>query len=581
MIGKLEHALSQTKLKKIILFVLVCSLAIHTLYFISVYGVNVLFWDDWDVIPFVADFHNGTAWWNNPDFLQHNEHRAPMPYLILLLDIVVGDSWNSVHLLYFGWAMIAISVLLIYKMLKDFDPRLTWLLPLIAAILFSTSQYETLLWGLAATNWYLLVAGFYASVYFLNKLRDSSSLFILPALASSVITTFTLFQGLLIWPMGLIMILVSSKSMRIRMIWIASAAIIISLYFIHYNFAPQNGSHFLSINHDFVRFFLLFLSNGLVQNNESIQISIAIGLLVLFFPILLYLKIRGVKNNVVPWILFGLLGLSIDFLASSARAGVFSPLSPRYISLSNFFLISLLVIVTTAFLQYYNSSTTQRKKRIALVVFIIFIGGVIFATGTVYISGWKGGEAFHNALLQGKNCITDPGYNFNCPSIYPFSLQTNAAILKKLNLGPFAEANNSTITYDPLLNGTNWKRMNLVAGPGYIDYINGELTNSNPIIVASKTSEFIPISGWGLLDDKYNGDSAYVFVDDNLNEKIESGIERADIPVALGKQASLYSEYKGFIDSHDLNVGCHDVSVRVVKGDTYFAVTTSSKLCIQ
>ena len=87
-------------------------IALFTLYFIHSFGVNVPLQDEWDFIPFAEIVLNDGPFWEYPNFWQHNDHRPIFPSLIIYFSILL-TSWNFLFLMYFGWVLVALSVLII------------------------------------------------------------------------------------------------------------------------------------------------------------------------------------------------------------------------------------------------------------------------------------------------------------------------------------------------------------------------------------------------------------------------------------------------------------------------------------
>ena len=191
--------LENQKNKKIIIFILSSIPAIYTLIFINTFGVNIPFWDDWTVVPFLNSSLNGDSQWFEILFSQHNEHRLVFPRLIFLINSVL-TSWNQIAQMYLSWILIGTSITALYLLLKRFQMNFEWLIIPISFIMYSPIQVENLLWGFQV-QWFLMISCLLWSLYFLNR---GTFLSIVPAIIFAIISSFSLILGLIIWPIGLL-----------------------------------------------------------------------------------------------------------------------------------------------------------------------------------------------------------------------------------------------------------------------------------------------------------------------------------------------------------------------------------------
>jgi hypothetical protein len=72
---------------------------IYILYLILTHGVNIPFWDEWDLYPIIRGFNEGTLSVSN-FFALHNEHRLVITRAIYLLNDILFNSNRLVILLF-------------------------------------------------------------------------------------------------------------------------------------------------------------------------------------------------------------------------------------------------------------------------------------------------------------------------------------------------------------------------------------------------------------------------------------------------------------------------------------------------
>ena len=598
--------LTSPKIKNIIIFTLVSILALQTLYFIHVSGVNILHLDDWRVVPLAQSMKNGDPFWQIEEFVLYNDQRAIFPNLILLVNVVL-TSWNVMYTLYFGWFLLALSIVPTYLILKKTDYRLIWIIIPIVAFLFNPAQYVTLLMDVAS-RWLLLTSlGIIFSVYFINRVQFQKSA-LLPAILFAIIASFSSILGLAVWIVGVLSLTNFDKTKKTPLIiWVSSAFVVFLMYSTNYTYGheanPINPFGFFTL--DFLQKILLYLSNGLIPHATSLLViqmiaGFVIISLIIGGPIYLRLRQKEIKA-IVPWIQFGLIGLIGALATVATRIGFENFPFPHYITIAVFSQISALVIATVIFVQIHNGSSDIRKKTVASMIFLIFIVITVFPLSASYIWGWNAGFNWHEARYADLECLTNPIFDFNCSKFayHKDMLQKNGKILKEVHLGPFANQNESlTYLQDPLLREENWEKMEEnLEGSGAIEYVDSKPIGSDGKIQVSKIKTLIDMAGWGVVSsDKISIESkirelldlpegylrvvgAYVFIDNKIHTKVHYGLVRPDISEIYVKVSS-NSGWNGIIDLRELSPECHDVSVRLVNGNQYFEITSEYQICI-
>ena len=102
-----------SRLHKITTSVLLGSPALICLVFIAVYGVNVVFQDQWSFVPIFEKLYSGTLDFSDL-IAQHNEHR----YLIYRIILIFPGSitrWNNLAEMYLSWFLLCCICFTLYK----------------------------------------------------------------------------------------------------------------------------------------------------------------------------------------------------------------------------------------------------------------------------------------------------------------------------------------------------------------------------------------------------------------------------------------------------------------------------------
>jgi len=384
--------------------------------------------------------YDGEKFWEVYPFLQQSVHRTIFPSLIMIADALLF-SWDVTYEMFFGWIMLIGTITFFYFLIKENNNKLKWLLIPISAILFNPLQYENFLWGITSIQWFLLTFSLVASIYFLNSKKKNS---LTLAITFGIIASFTMGIGLFIWPIGAISLLRKIKSL---IVWLSCMVVIFFVYTFNFDFGIRDFSEtsaqtFLTV--DALEYILVFLSNWLPTNFYLLQLLT--GLLILggiLIGIIFALKISRKRNIFVPWIQFGLIGLFSAIVTEVVRSAQFgTPDASRYITLSNFSLISFVVIVSIIILAFQHGyNNNPKKRRLILGVLFAFFIVLGIGLGSSYYHGWIKGSEWHELRITDLNCITNPFFEFKCPGISfsGWELPERAIKLKERGLGPFID----------------------------------------------------------------------------------------------------------------------------------------------
>jgi hypothetical protein len=174
------------------------------LYFVVSFGVNVPFWDEWELLERFRNIWSGqTTWWSLAAS-KHNEHLIGFAFLMQVLQLLLSD-YNTKALLVTGVLIQALSsmvlVLIGWRSVPD-GRRPLWL-ALSALILFSLSQHKNLLWGFQ-TAWFLVTLLLALTLAFLQKAKDaeghdSFAKWFSLGTVTAMLAIFTSTQGVIVW----------------------------------------------------------------------------------------------------------------------------------------------------------------------------------------------------------------------------------------------------------------------------------------------------------------------------------------------------------------------------------------------
>jgi hypothetical protein len=587
------------KLKNPIILTMVLILSLQAFYVIFTLGVGHPAPDEIENVPSIKLFLEGGPWWEDDWFLQHFEHRIIIPNLIFFTSAFL-DQGNSVHLMYLGWFFTVLTIIPLYALLKKINENFTWLIIPIAALMFNLGQTTCFTWGLCTIVWHLTSLLIILTIFFISKI-DQTRIALILSIACATAVSFTMFQGLLIWVVGIFGLFFITKMKKLSLtIWILSGITIISLYFTNYNFGMADellrGTEGIQLStlltYDGLSYILLFLSNGLmVQIPQVIHLQHIIGLgmilIILFVPI--YAKLKNIEiKNLVPWIQLGLYAILGAIVLSVGRIDVVSANASRYIAWSAFAHIAAIVIGTIFLLYIYKKIKDKRKKLFFKILISILIILLILGMSSSSYSGIKIGIDLAEKNSLTVECLTDPKFDLKCRTAYYTPLEyEHIQEIENLHLGIFATE--YITTYDPLLENSNWKNMvQNTNGFGEIEYIDSKFNVDRRQELQSKTfvnREFSPIDvgAWGVFGGKnIDVDSAYVFVDNQVHSNAYYGYQTPYNGVYGEKiKPSYYAGIGGILILENLSDGCHDFSIRITHENEYYEIFSDSQLCVE
>ena len=222
--------------------------------FVVHYGVNALFADDWTLIPLInASMHGGLSWqllWG-----QHNESRILIPNLLF---IAFGrlDHLNAKTIMYFGALLFSAGYALLLLAYREYAGKFLGAVPtlLTGLVWFSLSEFENTLWAFQL-SWFIVDAGLLLLLYTLSR-RAKPALMLGVAVLVAVIASFSLLQGLILWPVGLFCLMWRKQDRRQKRrecgLWIVAAVGTAAFYFDGYNSsagATGGGSISFALSH--------------------------------------------------------------------------------------------------------------------------------------------------------------------------------------------------------------------------------------------------------------------------------------------------------------------------------------------
>ncbi len=269
--------------------------------YISSFGVNVPFWDEWELGKFYERFYRGQLPMFELLTAKHNEHLIGIAFAVMLFHHLL-TGFDVKAILYFNMALQVVSLALLLRMSRTSlptDSRLWWHGLALTLLLLSFAPYTNILWGFQ-TAWYLVTVLLMLTLYCLVRSTSSTrpaSLIFLAAIFA-LLASFCSVQGLAVWVAGVVFLVTAREGRLISVptdwrvrLWAACAVVGVGLYSLASSLTPTAGptsrSAILAALADplaLAKFVLLAL--GTVGGDLPVRWSYATGLLVVLVAVM-------------------------------------------------------------------------------------------------------------------------------------------------------------------------------------------------------------------------------------------------------------------------------------------------------
>jgi Bacterial Ig domain len=258
-------------------------------WFIHQYSVNVVYWDQWSDINLLGHWYIGKLTLSGL-WAPHGDHRILFPNLIVFA-LARFTHFNVVFEEYLSGAMLVTAAVFFISTHRRRSPStpLIYYCP-VTLLLFSFVQFQNTLWGFQMA-WYLITLALALALFLLDRPALTGWVFA-GAIAATVIGSFSSLQGLLIWPVGLLILYVRRRPRRSLLIWIACGLITATVYFYHLHPTEySNQTYVFSHPIESLRFFLFLIGSVLgIQFTNHPWPEILFGTLVMVIAILIVVK---------------------------------------------------------------------------------------------------------------------------------------------------------------------------------------------------------------------------------------------------------------------------------------------------
>ena len=197
------------------------------------YGVNTIWGDQWYNIALIGHPVSFGALW-----AQHNVHRIFFPNLIVLI-LADTTHLNVVFEEYLSGLLLCVALGLLILADKRSFRSTPWIYYCpVAFVLLSFVQAVSTLFGFQL-SWYLAILALAVALFLLDR-ADLNKLALTGAIAAAVVGSFSIFEGLFIWPVGLLILYRRRCSRGFVLVWMTCAVLTGAVYFHNYRLARHS-----------------------------------------------------------------------------------------------------------------------------------------------------------------------------------------------------------------------------------------------------------------------------------------------------------------------------------------------------
>jgi hypothetical protein len=420
--------------------------ALLLLLYIRVYGVNGPEWDHlnsaeifdrWDTGTFTAEYL----------FRPHNEHRKAVPRLVIL-GLGLATRFNNRAEMHVHWALLcATSVILGGAFLRERSavplqglPALISYAP-ISALVMSARPYESILGDGFPTFLSLM---FVLVALNLLAFRSASPVGFIGAICCGLCASFSQSNGLLIWPIGLLVLLAEirvrpRRALTVRAIlWTLAGAATVLAYFHGYRDPGNHPTPSAVLSHPVIaaKYFLALGGSNLAPERSAATI---LGTCLLILAALLCAGMARTwwrERSRIPfgfWLVVTAVATSFMITVNRADAGADPIVASRYTPFSALAPIGLYWIATA----YQDRWRFGRSLTLTLAALLAvgYLAGTVFAWSLA--PSYYSGKAFQSYLVYTAKYQTSSMLAGLYPN--PDHARVYSAILERLRLNVFAD----------------------------------------------------------------------------------------------------------------------------------------------
>jgi hypothetical protein len=407
---------------------------------IAVNAVDLPYWDEWDWAGQIYKMHLGTLAF--PDlWAQHNEHRMLFPNLIALGLARLG-GWHPVREQFVSLGLVVLGQIAVVAMLRRSAHGTAGAVAAAAAtvFLYGLWQSENFGWGFQVA-WFLCDTCAIAVAWLLTR-PDRRGRDVLLAALLAIVASFSSSQGLVVWAVGLVALVLTFRAgPRTLAAWTFAAVATYVAY--RYGMAKADTGHIDLVAEPLtaLRYVLTYLGAPLTRLFGSTASTVAGALVVVALLAAFAIDLRGpqrVRRLVrgAPWYALAVYPLLCAVATAAGRAafGVDQALTGRYTSIASLAWVALIGLAAVRWCRRTQPLSSVRRR--AAIAGAVVCGYAVVANS---LHGWVEWRK-NAALLATARSELLRGDEAAYAAIYPVRARLVVFVgeMRAVHDGPFA-----------------------------------------------------------------------------------------------------------------------------------------------
>ena len=357
---------------------------------------NIAFKDDYSLLESIYKMESASTFseWNKAFLKQVNQHRFGFERSVMWLIYKILGNENIKTQIIIGNGFLLGILYFLFKLFKNLNLSFAFFTPL-PLLIFNLTYFENATWGIAAIQNTPIIFFALLTIHFLSQ-TDKISFYVAIIFAS--ITLFTSGNGLAIWLIGVLILIIQNRWKNLGL-WVLAMLSLFSFYFMYdYEIISSDKINLLKYPFLNIQYILAFWGNIFFQNIPhpdlgriywDIGLCILTGIFLTLIMICLFWKIIKGRFKNISYNSLVLLG-GMAFLACTGLMLVLSrPVEIKIIYggeiLSRRYMIFGAVFFSLGYLGYLY--LTQKKKlfqKLGLISFILI--GLFLNINSYYTS---------------------------------------------------------------------------------------------------------------------------------------------------------------------------------------------------
>jgi hypothetical protein len=551
-------------------------------HFIHRYGVDVPLRDEWDAYVLLTFGRMDRGVWRLRDlFAQHNEHRILLPRLLTLANAALFH-WDRRVEMYATACLLVLAAGVLYRFTRAYwndAGAPLYFIPVIWTLL-TWRQWENLLFGFQVQI-ALVVAGAVVTFCLLQGARGARGM-IWPAAATALAATYSFAAGLLLWPVGLIQLVLrqvcgaaDEKPRRAAIvIWAAAGALAWAAYFRGYHAPQASWPHGLGyvLRHPLAaaQYLAILIGAPLSLHFETARTLGVLVTLLAAFSVAHLVRFRRAEvagaGPLLALILF-MLASGLTICTGRLGLGALQALSSRYCSVTTLGLVAVYALLVKCCLPAARPSAWLACGGMAA----LLVSGAMTST-----LGWPDDpdprnylEAAHMGVYAIEHADVVAPDAFLALHPWPNNVRQGIEILRRHGYSLFHTATAPETLPARFLGETQGCA---------IDGLNG--SQDNPYVLHQASASGLKVEGWAV--DRQAGElprAVFLSVDGKLDFPAVGGRTRLDVATALQNEHYREAGVMSYPRAGLLPEGEHTVEWKIVShdGGAYWTCAGSAK----